>query len=246
MTDLPKIMILQRDKDPMGAAIADFYEHGKAGKLRVFSPMFDEDEIPLETLFRELDEMPEIEREALELASGRILDVGAGSGCHSLALQDMGKTVTAVEISPAAVDVMKDCGVKDVRLQDYFEMKGEKFDTILMLMNGSGIVGTVDNFPEFFKHLDTMLAEEGQLLMDSSDIRYVFEEEDGSFEIDLNAGYYGELEYQMQYKRIKGDTFPWLYIDFSTLQGYAEDNGWDAELVCAGDHYDYLARITKK
>ena len=75
---------------------------------------------------------------------------------------------------------------------------------------------------------------------------YVFEEEDGSFEIDLNAGYYGELEYQMQYKRIKGDTFPWLYIDFSTLQGYAEDNGWDAELVCAGDHYDYLARITKK
>ena len=86
MTDLSKIMILQRDKDPMGAAIADFYEHGKAGKLRVFSPMFDEDEIPLETLFRELDEMPEIECEALKLADGKILDVGAGSGCHSLAM----------------------------------------------------------------------------------------------------------------------------------------------------------------
>lgn len=238
-------MILQRDKDPMGAAIADFYEHGKAGKLRVFSPMFDEDEIPLETLFRELDEMPEIEREALKLAQGRILDVGAGSGCHSLALQEMGKKVVAVDISPSSVEVMKESGVEDARLQDYFEMKDEKFDTILMLMNGSGIVGTVDNFPSFFKHLDIMLAEGGQLLMDSSDIRYVFEEEDGSFEIDLNAGYYGELEYQMQYKRIKGDTFPWLYIDFSTLQGYAEDNGWDAELVCAGDHYDYLARITK-
>ena len=230
----------------MGAAIADFYNNGKAGKLRVFSPMFDEDEIPVETLFRELDEMPEIEREALKLAQGRILDVGAGSGCHSLALQEMGKKVVAVDISPSSVEVMKESGVEDARLQDYFEMKDEKFDTILMLMNGSGIVGTVDNFPSFFKHLDIMLAEGGQLLMDSSDIRYVFEEEDGSFEIDLNAGYYGELEYQMQYKRIKGDTFPWLYIDFSTLQGYAEDNGWDAELVCAGDHYDYLARITKK
>jgi len=230
----------------MGAAIADFYNNGKAGKLRVFSPMFDEDEIPVETLFRELDEMPEIEREALKLAQGRILDVGAGSGCHSLALQEMGKKVVAVDISPSSVEVMKESGVEDARLQDYFEMTDEKFDTILMLMNGSGIVGTVDNFPSFFKHLDTMLAEGGQLLMDSSDIRYVFEEEDGSFEIDLNAGYYGELEYQMQYKRIKGDTFPWLYIDFSTLQGYAEDNGWEAELIESGGHYDYLAKITRR
>lgn len=239
-------MILAKDKDPMGAAIADFYEHGKAGKLRVFSPMFEEDEIPLETLFRELDEMPAIERKALEEARGHILDVGAGSGCHTLALQEMGKDVVAVEISPDSVDVMKDCGVKDARLQDFFEMKDEKFDTILMLMNGSGIVGTVDNFPAFFKHLDTVLAEDGQLLMDSSDIRYIFEEEDGSFEIDLNAGYYGELEYQMQYKRVKGDPFPWLYIDFSTLQGYCEDNGWEAELIEAGEHYDYLARITRR
>lgn len=239
-------MILSKDKDPMGAAIADFYEKGKAGKLRVFSPMFEEDEIPVETLFRELDEMPLIEQKALELASGRILDVGAGSGCHTLALQDMGKDVTAVEISPSSVDVMRDCGVKDVRLQDYFEMKEEQFDTILMLMNGSGIVGTTENFPDFFKHLDSVLAEGGQLLMDSSDIRYVFEEEDGSFEINLNDGYYGELEYQMQYKRVKGEPFPWLYIDFATLQAYAEDNGWDAELVQEGEHYDYLARITRR
>ena len=91
-------------------------------------------------------------------------------------------------------------------------------------------------------HLEADILAEGLIKRIDVEIH----QEDGSFEIDLNAGYYGELEYQMQYKRIKGDTFPWLYIDFSTLQGYAEDNGWDAELVCAGDHYDYLARITKK
>ncbi|MBQ7157164.1 MAG: class I SAM-dependent methyltransferase [Bacteroidaceae bacterium] len=239
-------MILTKDKDPMGAAIADFYQHGKAGKLRVFSPDFDEDEIPVETLFREYDEMPSIEQTALRMASGRILDVGAGSGCHSLALQDMQKDVVAVDISPSSVDVMRESGVRDVRLVDFYEMKDERFDTVLMLMNGAGIIGSVDNIHAFFDHLNMILADGGQLLMDSSDIRYVFEDEDGSFEINLNDRYYGELEYKMQYKRIVGDSFTWLYIDFATLQSYAEEYGWQAELVAEGEHYEYLARITRR
>lgn len=231
-------------KDPMGAAIADYWKNGVAGRLRVFSPDFDEDEIPVDTLFRQYDEMPAIEQKALQMACGNILDVGAGSGCHALALQDMGKSITAIDISQLSVDVMKEEGVKHVVCEDFYNMEGA-YDTLLFLMNGSGIIGTIDNMDRFFAQADKLLKEGGQILMDSSDIRYVFEDEDGVLDINLNDGYYGEMIYQMQYKRIKGDTFPWLYIDFATLQYYAEEHGFTAELVEEGEHYDYLARIVK-
>ena len=231
-------------KDPMGAAIADYWKNGVAGRLRVFSPDFDEDEIPVDTLFRQYDEMPAIEQKALQMACGNILDVGAGSGCHALALQDMGKSITAIDISQLSVDVMKEEGVKHVVCEDFYNMEGA-YDTLLFLMNGSGIIGTIDNMDRFFAQADKLLKEGGQILMDSSDIRYVFEDEDGVLDINLNDGYYGEMIYQMQYKRIKGDTFHWLYIDFATLQYYAEEHGFTAELVEEGEHYDYLARIVK-
>lgn len=237
---------MKAEKDPMGAAIRDYHKTGKASRLKVFSPDFDEDEIPVPTLFRKFAEMPPLERIALEKAEGRILDVGAGSGCHSLALQEMGKTVEACDISPLSCETMRERGVKMVREEDFFQMKGEQFDTILMLMNGSGIVGRIERLGEFFLHIRQLLTDGGSLYMDSSDLRYLYEEEDGSFMIDLNDDYYGELEFQMQYKNIKGDLFPWLYIDFNTLQMYAEDNGFHAEIVHEGDHYDYLARIWKE
>lgn len=231
-------------KDPMGAAIAEFYKTGKAERLRVFSPDFDEDEIPVDMLFRTYDEMPEIEQKALLMAEGRILDVGAGAGCHSIALQQMQKDVTAVDISPLSVEAMKERGVKRVLEQDFFTLT-ERYDTILMLMNGIGIVGTTDNLPRFFRHIDSILAPGGQLILDSSDISYIFEEEDGIIYLPEGDRYYGELEYQMQYRDIKGTTFPWLYIDFETLQDIAQQNGYTAELIANGEHFDYLARITR-
>lgn len=234
---------MKTDKDPMGAAIRDYYLKGKASRLRVFSPDFDEDEMPVPTLFRNFKEMSPLEQKALELAKGKILDVGAGSGCHSLSLQEMGKNVVAIDISPLSVQTMKDRGVKVVKEINFFQIEGEFFDTILMLMNGAGIIGKIDKLPDFFSHIKSLLAPDGILLLDSSDLRYLYEEEDGSFMIDLNDNYYGEMEFYMQYKDIKGDQFPWLYIDFNTLQMYAEENGFKAELILLGDHYDYLAKI---
>lgn len=231
-------------KDPMGAAINDYFRNGRAAKLRVFSSQFDEDEIPVADLFRGYEQMPYIEKMALGLAHGRILDVGAGSGCHSVVLQDMGKEVTAIDISPLSVAVMKERGV-DARQTDLFdESFTGRYDTILMLMNGSGIIGTTENMPRFFSRMKQLLAPDGYILMDSSDLKYLYEDEDGSFDIDLAGDYYGQLDYRMQYKNIKGETFDWLYIDFQTLSYYAEQNGFKAELVEQGDHYDYLAKLS--
>lgn len=231
--------------DPMGAAIYDYHKTGKADILLVRSTMFDDDNIPVETLFRDFKDMPELEQFALKKAKGRILDVGAGSGCHSLALKDMGKDVVAIDISALSVDVMKERGL-DARCVNFYDDEfAERFDTILMLMNGTGIVGRLENMPAFFKRLDAMLAPGGSVLIDSSDLRYLYEDEDGSFEIDLADDYYGLVDYQMVYKNVAGKPFDWLYADFETLSYYAEESGFCAELVFEGEHYDYLAKLTK-
>lgn len=239
--------LLSADKDPMGAAIADYYIHHKANRLRVFSSQFDEDEIPVKDLFRTEKQMPVLERTALKLATGKILDAGAGSGCHSLALQEAGKDVHAIDISPLSIEVMLKRGVRHATLTNFFdEHFCGSYDTILMLMNGSGIIGKLENLPAFFKRMKQLLNTGGCILMDSSDLRYLFEEEDGSFVIDLAGDYYGEVDFRMQYKDIRGEEFDWLYIDYQTLSLYAAENGFQAELIKEGKHYDYLAKLTLK
>lgn len=238
-------MLLTKNKDPMGAAISDYFHHRKTGRLRVFSSQFDEDEIPVDQLFRTEKAMPSIERAALKMAEGKILDVGAGSGCHSLVLQEAGKDVEAIDISPLSVEVMEQRGVKKVRQADLFdEQFCEQYDTILMLMNGSGIIGKLERLPQFFRRMKQLLRPNGCVLMDSSDLRYLFEEEDGSYSIDLAGDYYGEVDFQMQYKEIKGEPFDWLYVDFQTLSLYAAESGFKAELVKEGKHYDYLCKLS--
>ena len=239
--------LLPADKGPMGAAIADYFKRHKADRLRVFSSQFDEDEIPVEELFRTEKQMPLLERTALQMATGRILDVGAGSGCHSLALQEAGKEVHAIDISPLSVEVMKQRGVRSVSQTNLFnEHFADEYDTILMLMNGSGIIGKLENLPDFFRKMKLLLRPGGCVLMDSSNLSYLFEEEDGSIVIDLAGDYYGEVDFQMQYKNVKGDSFDWLYIDFQTLSLYAAENGFTAELVKEGTHYDYLAKLSRQ
>ena len=114
--------------DPMGQAIRDFYHTGKAAKLRVFSSMFYEDEIPVKTLFRSFEDMPVQQQRAIKLCRGRVLDVGAGSGCHSVILKERGFDVVAIDISQLSVDVMKERGVNAMNINFFDETFVEKFD----------------------------------------------------------------------------------------------------------------------
>lgn len=235
------------NKDPMGAAILDYQKHGRAGRLHVLSSMFEDDEMPVAHLFRKKEEMPRLELRALSLAKGRILDVGAGAGCHALSLQNDGMTVKTIDISPLSCEAMKLRGISDVECIDIFDQAFHgDYDTILLLMNGTGIAGKISNLPNLLCRLKELMNENAQILIDSSDLKYVYENEDGSFDIDLNGSYYGEVDYKMVYKNIKGEPFFWLYVDFPLLKATAHSCGLKAELVAEGDHYDYLARLTKE
>lgn len=231
--------------DPMGAAIRDYHLRGKAARLRVMSSMFDEDEMPVDHLFRTFDDMPHLEQKALNMAYGKVLDIGAGAGCHALALQERGMDVKAIDISPLSCEVMKERGIKDVECMNLFckQLQG-KYDTLLLLMNGTGIAGKLSQLPALLNRLKELLSEEGQILIDSSDLKYIYENEDGSMDIDLNAPYYGEVDYQMQYRDIKGEPFDWLYTDPMLLASVSKQCELQCQIMEQGEHYDYLAKLT--
>lgn len=229
--------------DPIGAAINDYARTKKPQDIIVSSDICDDDIIPIEVLFRKLDEMPAIEQMALDRCSGKVLDVGAGAGAHAIELMDRGIKVSAIDISTGAVDWMIKQGIS-ARKVNFFDLKNETYDTILMLMNGIGIAGTLANLEKTLQHASSQLNKGGKILCDSSDIKYLYEDEDGSLWVDLNSEYYGNFRFQMKYKNEKGDWFDWLYVDFDNLFKAAESVGLKARRIHEEDDH-YLAELTK-
>ncbi|MBC9795934.1 class I SAM-dependent methyltransferase [Sinomicrobium weinanense] len=232
--------------DIIGKALLDYQQGNYTEDIITETSISEEDVLPLPYLFRDYMEMPGIEQKALQLAHGKVLDAGCGAGSHSLYLREERKLdVTAIDISPGAVEACRLRGLKDVFVQDVMQYQGEKFDTILLLMNGLGLCGRLRYIDSFLTHLKSLLNKNGQILLDSSDLLYMFDEdEDGGRWIPSHAEYYGEIEFRIRYKDLQSDPFPWLYIDYNTLQNAAAANGLNCELIMEGEHYDYLAKLT--
>jgi SAM-dependent methyltransferase len=223
------------------------YLDGERGKeIKVLSPDVDDDVIPVDYMFRSFDDMPKVEQEALKLARGKILDAGAGAGCHSLWLQEQGLDVTAVDTSAGNVEAMKRQGLKNVRQDNIWEMKEEQFDTILLLMNGMGFAGEIQYLPKFIRHLSNLLKPGGQIVFDSTDLIYLFLDDEGGAWINLNDKYIGEITYVMEYKGIESEPFPWLFVDYELVEQAAEMASMHAEKLLSMETYAYLARLTKK
>ena len=233
-------------KDLFGKAILDFQTNNSPEDLITETTISEEDEMSVAYLFRDFSGMPKLEQRALQLSKGKVLDVGCGAGSHSLYLQkEKHLEVTAIDISKNAVQACRLRGISDVFEIDILEFNSiEKFETILLLMNGTGLFGKLEHASKYLQKLKSLLAKNGQILIDSSDIIYMFDEdEDGGKWISGDA-YYGELEFTISYKGENEAPFPWLYMDYNTLQNAAVANGLKCELVLEGDHFDYLARLT--
>lgn len=233
-------------KDLFGKAILDYQTGNAPENLVTETDISEADEMSVAWLFRSYDEMPSIEQKALQLAHGRVLDVGCGAGSHALYLQNERRLeVTAIDISPNAVTACRLRGVSDVRQCDVLDMQG-RFDSILFLMNGTGIFGRLDKIASYLRKLKTLLAPGGQILIDSSDIVYMFDEDQDGGRWIPSDGYYGELTFTISYKGETEVPFEWLYLDFDTLHNAANANGFDCEPVAEGEHFDYLARLSPR
>ncbi len=229
--------------DLFGRAILDYQTHNEPQDLITETNISEADDMSVAYLFRSFKEMPKIEQKALQLSKGKILDIGCGAGSHSLYLQEKGFTVTSIDISENAINACQLRGLQNARVQNLLDIQNETFDTILLLMNGTGIFGTLAQTSIYLQKLKSLLNPNGQILIDSSDIIYMFdEEEDGSKWVPAN-GYYGELTFTVSYKNQTEAPFPWLYLDYNTLQNAAHANGLNCDLVLEGEHFDYLAKL---
>lgn len=232
-------------KDLFGKAILDYQTHNSPEDLITETSISEADEMSVAYLFRSFAEMPQLEQKALQLAIGKVLDVGCGAGSHALYLQEKGFDVTAIDISANAIKACELRGMKKAKVQDIMQLEGDQYDTILLLMNGSGMCGRLKNLPNFLQKLKSLLTDTGQILVDSSDIIYMFDEdEDGGKWIPTDVDYYGEVVFDITYKGEKENSFDWMYIDYNTLQNAAFANGLRCELIEEGEHYDYLAKLT--
>jgi SAM-dependent methyltransferase len=233
-------------KDLFGKAMFDFQTNNSPEDIITETTISEEDEMSVDYLFRSYNEMPKLEQKALQLATGKTLDVGCGAGSHSLSLQnDRNLEVTSIDISEKAIETSKLRGVKNAKVQNILDFEGEKFDTIILLMNGVGIFGKLKKCNMFLSKLKSLLNPNGQILLDSSDIIYMFDEdEDGGKWIPSDKDYYGELVFNISYKGEKEEPFDWLYLDYNTLQNAAAANGLKCELILEGEHYDYLAKLS--
>jgi SAM-dependent methyltransferase len=233
------------EEDSISQGVFNYHYHRDNSPIFIHSADFDTDEVLPSYFFRGYKQMPVLEQKALDLARGRVLDVGACAGSHTLYLQHKGLEVTALERSALCCQVMKDRGVADVRQADFFQFEIEKYDTILLLMNGTGIAGSLNRLDLLLQKLADLLEPKGQILIDSSDLIFLYTDEDGAAVIDLTTvNYYGELSFQTEYKNKKGREFPWLYVDPDLLSERAEKNKLQVKQLFKGDHFDYLAQIT--
>lgn len=230
--------------DILGKALLDYF-HGKYTEdILTETNISEEDILPLPYFFRSFKEMPSIEQKALKLAKGKVLDAGCGAGSHALYLQQQGLDVFAIDLSPGAIEVCRLRGVKNAKVIDILKVS-EQFDTIVLLMNGTGIFKTLENAPAYILHLKTLLKPGGQILIDSSDLIYMFDEdEDGGIWVTGDKDYYGELTFTMSYKGESTEAFDWLYLHFDLLNALAQEAGLQCELIMEGNHFDYLARLS--
>jgi SAM-dependent methyltransferase len=231
--------------DLLGKAIAEYYSSGSGQTLKSHCSLGPEETMPVAYFFREFDQMPELEQKALACCRGSVLDIGCGAGSHSLYLQNQGLDPVGLDRSPLATEVASKRGVKNIVCRDIMDYRDRTFDTLLMLMNGIGLAGTLDGLRSLLKHLAGLLNPDGQILLDSSDLIYMYEkDEDGGVWVPSDTEYYGEVTYRWELGSLQGPPFPWLFVDFRTLSREAAIFGFRTKLLATGPHFDYLACLS--
>jgi methionine biosynthesis protein metW len=233
--------------DLLGRSLLDYQNGDRSSDVYVQTNISHREYLSRAHFFRSFSQMIPIEQQALTLSQGRTLDVGAGTGSHVLYLQEKGIEAIALDISPSAIEICKQRGVRVAICCDILQYEGQA-DTILMLMNGIGLCQKLSLLDTYLQKLKTLLTPQGQILLTSTDIIYMFDQdEDGSYLVPVfeDTDYYGELTYTITYKGEK-ESFSWLFIDYNTLQNAAHHNGLLCELIAEGEAYNYLARLRRE
>ncbi len=142
---------------------------------------------------------------------------------------------------------MKARGVRDARCTSWQQFEEEQFDTMLLLMHGIGVVGDLTGLREFLEHAKKLLAVGSQLLFDSADLAETFAAEGMDLsEIESpDDGYHGEVWFDLEFDGLRGEEYPWLFVDPQTLSTVAAEANFSSEVIAHGSRGSYLARLVR-
>ena len=203
----------------LAAALVAYHEGQRDAKIVVRSDLRTYEEWPASLFFRGSDEFPPLEKEALELCGPRVIDVGAGAGPHTLALLQRGHDVLAVESLPEIASLLRARGFPRVTVCSLDALPAGQADTVLMLMNGLGLAGTLDGLVPLLNSARRLLAPGGRVVADSTDPRQWIEPDDLQADLLRQDGRYGgEVQFQLEFDGIRGEPVPFLYVDPETLR----------------------------
>ena len=230
---------------PHGKALLAFFEGDQTAELIVRRDDGLESILPVSHFFRPFSKFSRLELTALDRCSGTVLDVGAGSGLHSLVLQERGLSVSAIDIDRNAVNIMKYRGVLDAHCVDIFEYQGAPVETILLMGHGIGMVETLAGLDRFLPFVRSLVTPGGQILLDSLDVRSTSDPRHLAYQANnrLAGRYLGETRLQFEYRGLEGPWCGWLHVDAETLSEYADGAGWNCTLLEQLESGDYLARL---
>lgn len=231
---------------PYAEALSDHHAGAEDVRLRLWSSLGEDDEIPASVFFRSSDDLFPFEVHALELCHGSVLDLGAGTGVHSLELQRRGFDVTTVELVPELVEIQRARGVRRAIQGDLATWAGERFDTVLLLMNGIGPTRTLRGLERFLVHARALAAPGGQILFDSGEaqVEGPVDPADAARWPPTDDGYAGEAWIELGYGGRRGPPFRELYADAEAAAERASRTGWSFSVAFEGEG-SYLARLAR-
>lgn len=240
-------MIKVEAMKPLGRALVDYVAGEKEEVLMIYREDGNGGPLPVAEFFREADAAP-LEKVALDNCQGRVLDIGAGAGIHSLYLQNRGHYVCGLDILPEACEVMRKSGIKEVFCGSPYEYQGEPYDTLLIMGRSIGMVETLAVMDDFLEDVRRLVKPGGHVILNSADVRITDNPRHLAYhEFTHRVGrYIGEIRMYLEYKGIKGPMIGYLHVDAETLAEHAAAAGWSCEILFEGDEGNYLARLTRE
>jgi SAM-dependent methyltransferase len=230
--------------EPLAAALLDHHRSGRARRVNALRADGVSFKIETDEYFTLEGQLEELDALSLDRCRGRVLDVGAGAGRHSLALQRRGHDVVAIDLSPVCSALCRERGVRDSRTFDVMRLASDeplgRFDSIFFGMQTIGVAGGMKPLEELLRRLSHCLEPGGELIVDSSALREAW---DGDEEDQSPSR--GEIVLSTRYRGLRGESFPWVYLAEEDLADSAQRAGYEMERLARVKSGEYLAVLRR-
>jgi SAM-dependent methyltransferase len=241
--------MLRPEDDALGRLMLDHLDGDAA------QPLLERDDgdvgpaLGPEWLFAERSQWPEAEQMAFEFVRGRVLDIGAGAGRHSLEAQRGGLDVVAIDISPGSVEVCRRRGVRDARLLplEAIDAGLGMFDTALLLCGNFGLAGDPEGTKTLLRTLHEITSADGRIVLDTVDPYLENDDADLAYlERNRAAGRMpGQVRIRIRYREQATPWFDLLLVSQAELEELVAETGWRIAWAANGEPPDYYVVLEK-